>query len=244
MLPRPRDGNQPGGQQEKLLHHSKQHGLQASLDSHRPSDQNPIHLQSPYPPPSYAQSYDATTLSFPDAPTTELAPIQPHADHAATSNNHLPSLSTLSSLAASQPRSSTPSQPSEPSYSPPPVRSNNWPSLNHLTTYYTPSHVTNADAQNKMDVDAVSSGSNMSTASPDRSHTGARVSKVGVEDPDVLIAAEALGELRAGTFEPPTRLSPLSSYPYTCFPGINDLPFRFRLISPQPANAAASKPAA
>lgn len=56
----------------------------------------------------------------------------------------------------------------------------------------------------KMDVDT-SSNSGASAASPDRFADG-RASSVSLDDPDVRMAAEALGDLRAGQFAAHTPL--------------------------------------
>ncbi|KAI1078649.1 transcription factor Opi1-domain-containing protein [Whalleya microplaca] len=151
-----------------------------------------------YPPPSYAQTHDPAALRFPDTPKTELAPIKPtSAQLTDEKNHHSNSLPSLSSLTAS---SSTPlypsSQPPEPAYSPPaPPSVTHWPSLNPLTAYYTPSHAQNAESPMRMDVDS-SSNSGLSAASSDRFQDG-RASSVSLDDPDVRMAAEALGDLRA-----------------------------------------------
>lgn len=135
---------------------------------------------SSYPPPSYAQSHDSTALSFPDTPKTELPPIQSHNETVTGANNSLPSLSTIT---GPQPQlyghSRQQSRQSESSYSPPPPKPNQWPSMNPLTTFYTPSHA--ADSPQRMDVD--------------------RSSSVSLDDPDVRMAAEALGDLRAGMYK-------------------------------------------
>ena len=150
-----------------------------------------------YPPPSYAQAHDPGGLRFPDPPKTELAPIKslnaPSYDDS-KSNNHLPSLSTI---AASSNPLYTPPNPPEPAYSPPaPSPLSHWPSLNPLTAYYNPSHAQNAESPMRMDVDT-SSSSGVSAPSPDRFPDG-RASSVSLDDPDVRMAAEALGDLRAG----------------------------------------------
>jgi len=80
--------------------------------------------------------------------------------------------------------------------------------MNPLTTYYTSSHARNADTPQRMDIDVASSGSTMSTASPDRFPEG-RASSINLDDPDVLLAAEALGDLRAGMSSPPSQLHPI-----------------------------------
>jgi hypothetical protein len=129
----------------------------------------------PYPPPSYAQCHDSSLLSFPDTPKTELPPIQSHPDAGAGANNSLPSLSSVTG--PQQPLYGH-SRPIESSYSPPPPKEHQWPSMNPLTTFYTPSHAQAANSPQRMDMD--------------------RSSSVSLDDPDVRMAAEALGDLRAG----------------------------------------------
>ncbi|KAI1133952.1 transcription factor Opi1-domain-containing protein [Hypoxylon sp. FL0543] len=158
-----------------------------------------------YPPPSYAQAHDPAALRFPDPPKAELAPIKSvnapnHDDKNSSSGTHLPSLSALT--ASSSPLY-TPPHPPEPAYSPPaPPPLAHWPSLNPLTAYYNPSHVQNAESPMRMDVDA-SSSSGLSAPSPDRFQDG-RASSVSLDDPDVRMAAEALGDLRADFVSSPS----------------------------------------
>lgn len=77
-----------------------------------------------------------------------------------------------------------------------------WP-LHTLPTYH--AQVSQpyqaSDSPARMDLDT-SSNSVASAASPDRFLDG-RASSVSLDDPDVRLAAEALGDLRAGRF--PTR---------------------------------------
>ena len=151
--------------------------------------------QSPPPPPAYAQSHEPTSLPFREAPTAELAPIQPHGETglAAGQNTHLPSISSVTGSHSqlysprSQPKESTPPTPSH------------WPSMNPLTAYYTPSHAQSADSPLRMDVDTANGGSSgtLSVGSPDRYYDG-RANSVSLDDPDVRMAAEALGDLKAG----------------------------------------------
>lgn len=179
------------------------------------------------PPPSYAQAQSqqprgahdpSSRLDFPAVPTTELLPpIQPASAHGDNGEHHHHALPSLSSLTggAHQPlppqrfgAPPPPPQPIEPSQqpqqqpqrrtppAPPPPAGGHWPSLNPFTTYYTPSHAQAADSPARMDVD-VSSNSAVSAASPDRFYDG-RASSVSLDDPDVRMAAEALGDLRAG----------------------------------------------
>ncbi|KAB5531358.1 transcription factor Opi1-domain-containing protein [Coniochaeta sp. 2T2.1] len=137
------------------------------------------------PPPAYTQS-------FPDTPNTELPPIQPQSDAAASANHTLPSLSSVTGPQIyGSPRTA------ESSYSPEPLGATSWPSMNPLTTFYAPSHV--QDSPQRMDVDVGSNG---------------RASSVSLDDPDVRMAAEALGDLRADfVSSPPKRNTPLPSTP-------------------------------
>lgn len=146
---------------------------------HRPLEPTPTDVTvqrfnlTSYPPPSYTQCNDSPTLPFPDIRKTELPPIQSHPE-ASVANNSLPS---LSSVTGPQPPLFGHSRTlSSASYSPPPAKEQQWPSMNPLTTFYTPSHA--ADSPQRMDVD--------------------RSSSVSLDDPDVRMAAEALGDLRAG----------------------------------------------
>ena len=133
------------------------------------------------PPPAYSQLHDPASLSFPDAPDTELPPIQSQSDVAAGANHDLPS---LSSVTGPQPQLYGSPQTTEPSYSPEPLKPpTQWPSMNPLTTFYAPSHAQATDSPQRMDVDVGSTG---------------RASSVSLDDPDVRMAAEALGDLRAG----------------------------------------------
>ena len=160
------------------------------------------HKLPSYPPPSYAQTNDLAAFRFSGHHKPELPPIQSlttqhdQGKNAASKNHTLPSFSTLT--ASSAPLYSSPHPPvPAPAYSPPdPKPVNHWPSLNPLTAYYTPSHAENGEPPMRMDVDT-SSNSGASAASPDRFPDG-RASSVSLDDPDVRMAAEALGDLRAG----------------------------------------------
>jgi hypothetical protein len=123
-------------------------------------------------------------LSFSDEPVTELAPIQPPQEKLAGAP--VQTLPPLSSVTGSQAHAtlSKPPEPSHPApYAAPPT--NHWPSLNPFTTYYTPSHL-----------DPVESSPSMGS---DRSGS-LRGASVSLDDPDVRIAAEALGQMRTGEF--------------------------------------------
>lgn len=156
-----------------------------------------------YPPPSYAfahpHTHEPASLAFPDVPSTELAPLQLSA-HNDSSVSSLPSLSTLTGTSSR--RYTASSATSDTSYSDAPepaARVQHWPSLNPFTAYYTPSHAQGAESPARMDLDAITGNGAVGTASPDRWQEG-RASSVSLDDPDVRMAAEALGDLRAGKF--------------------------------------------
>lgn len=154
-----------------------------------------------YSPPSYSfsqQNTDPSTLNFPNPPSTELAPLQFNAqtDHAI---NSLPSLALLTGAPTSSSRrfppsySTTTTADSRRSYSPP-TRPRAWPTGNPYSAYYAPGHG-QADSPMRMDMDTMSNGTR-GPLSPDT--MAGRASSVSLDDPDVRMAAEALGDLRAG----------------------------------------------
>jgi len=117
-------------------------------------------------------------LSFPSDSTTELAPIQPPRELSAGPS--VQTLPPLSSLTAAQIHVPLPKQP-EPSHPAPYTRpTNHWPSLNPFTTYYKPSYLEPAESPPSIVSDSGASRS------------------VSLDDPDVRIAAEALGQMRTG----------------------------------------------
>jgi hypothetical protein len=118
-------------------------------------------------------------LSFPTDSTTELPPIQPSRELSAGPSAH--TLPPLSSVTGAHGHAPLP-KPPDPAHSPPqqPGPTNHWPSLNPFTTYYKPSYL-----------DPVESPPSLS------SDMGASRS-VSLDDPDVRIAAEALGQMRTG----------------------------------------------
>lgn len=122
-------------------------------------------------------------LSFSNDPVTELAPIQPPQEKAAGSS--VPTLPPLSSVTGPQAHVSLPKPPEPARPAPYAQPTNHWPSLNPFTTYYTPSHL-----------DPVESSPSMGS---DRS-VSLRGASVSLDDPDVRIAAEALGQMRTGEF--------------------------------------------
>jgi hypothetical protein len=71
-----------------------------------------------------------------------------------------------------------------------------WPSMNPFTTYYTPSHLQSAQPLSPADVNSGNSDLG-SIASPDRGYES-RGPSVSLDDPEVRLAAEALGDLKAG----------------------------------------------
>ncbi|KAI1340725.1 transcription factor Opi1-domain-containing protein [Xylariaceae sp. FL0016] len=167
-----------------------------------------------YPPPSYTQARD----TFPDH-KTELPPLKLvgalRKDDSKKNVDSLPSLSSVTATSSAPLYQQQSQRPPEPSYPPPaPPQPTHWPSLNPLTAYYNPSHVQSADPPLRMDVDATSN-SGASAASPDRLQDG-RASSVSLDDPDVRMAAEALGDLRADfVSSPPNRHTPLPGSPHS-----------------------------
>jgi hypothetical protein len=128
----------------------------------------------PEHPPSYSQSHDPSTLNFPSVPTAEVQPIH----HERT----LPPLPTIRGepVAAAEPPQFV------------------WPSSNPLTAYYQPGP-SQLSPKTKSVVD---SPGGMDIDTPDsRGRRGGSV--LSIDDPDVRIAAEALGDLRAGMDIPP-----------------------------------------
>jgi hypothetical protein len=121
-------------------------------------------------PPSYTQSHDPRTLNLHSVPAMDLLPMH--------NERRLPPL---------------PSTPAESRVAPEPLaESHFWPSSNPLTAYYQPgpsrlSPKTKAsESPNTVDVDTPDS----------RGWRGSSV--LSIDDPDVRLAAEALGDLRAG----------------------------------------------
>lgn len=126
-------------------------------------------------PPSYA-SHDPQTISLPSVPTADPPPI-----HHERVLPPLPPMSTESKY-RQDPVAEVPLT---------------WPSSNPLTAYYQPgpSQLSpktttrrSTDSPNAMDLDL----------SDNRARRGGSV--LSIDDPDVRLAAEALGDLRAGMF--------------------------------------------
>ncbi|KAH6658308.1 transcription factor Opi1-domain-containing protein [Truncatella angustata] len=217
MLPRP-------------AHHTISAGLDQKHDPY-PNDQRqtpssdvasvfqsldrPFKLPMYSSPPSYAQTHGdrKPPIAFPDAPTTELPPLQLRNGYHGSDkkDNTLPS---LSSLTVSSPKSmyispppqtqvqSRPTIPPPPTYAPPPppkpaeqLQPTHWPSLNPYTAYYTPSHAEGKAEPLRMDTNSPSTSAISSASSETVDQE--RSSNVSLDDPDVRLAAEALGDLRA-----------------------------------------------
>jgi transcriptional repressor OPI1 len=177
----------------------------ASIQSPPQFHMQPNILGDPLPlRPSHERT---ASRSFPDAPTTELPPIQPQRDSISSASNH--TLPSLSSVTSGLKPSTEPGPPTH------------WPSLNPYTTFYTPSY-----AQPTETPPPRHSGAEMSAASPDR-FSERRSGSVSLDDPDVRMAAEALGDLRAGTS------CPTLGRALECLldVGVNAVR-RFRVISP------------
>lgn len=125
----------------------------------------------------------ALPLNEREPSNTELAPIQlPHEKPPGALGPTLPPLSSLTGTQTQRHGQLPP--PPEPSRPAPPVKAtNHWPSLNPFTTYYSPSYL-----------EPVESSPSMNSA---------RAASVSLDDPDVRIAAEALGQMRTGTLAKP-----------------------------------------
>ncbi len=153
---------------------SKHHGLE-----HTPSGAFPTTLNTASPlqlPPLAFSSFQSDSI-------TELAPIQrPHEKPAGSAG---PTLPPLSSVTGAQAHAALP-KPPDASHSAASTKpaATHWPSLNPFTTYYTPSYLDPAESSPSM--------------ASDRS-VGHRGGSVSLDDPDVRIAAEALGQMRTGT---------------------------------------------
>lgn len=133
----------------------------------------------PEKPPSYAQSHDPQTLHLPSVPNTEV----PDFRH----ERRLPPLPPLP-----LDKQYRQADVLEPRIAP------SWPSSNPLTAYYQPSPA-HASPMSKSSAIADSpSGMDIDVATPDsRGRRGGSV--LSIDDPDVRLAAEALGDLRAGS---------------------------------------------
>ncbi|PQE22806.1 clock controlled protein [Rutstroemia sp. NJR-2017a BBW] len=139
-------------------------------------------------PPSYAQSHDPESINLPSVPTADPPPI--HHERV------LPPPSAVSADPRYRQETAAEAQFS-------------WPSSNPLTAYYQPgpaqlspktTTTRSTDSPSGMDLDI----------SESRARRGGSV--VSIDDPDVRIAAEALGDLRADFIQsPPHHYAPNSS---------------------------------
>lgn len=148
--------------------------VEASALSARTFIMEENHMQQERPP-SYTQSHDPQTLNFPAVPTADPPPI--HHDR------------TLPPLPSALPERRF--RPEEHQVV--------WPSQNPLTAYYQPGPAQlSPKGRNSGGMD---SPTTMELDTPEsRSRRGGSV--LSIDDPDVRLAAEALGDLRAGkTFE-------------------------------------------
>ncbi|ERT00934.1 hypothetical protein HMPREF1624_02168 [Sporothrix schenckii ATCC 58251] len=161
-------------------------------------------------------SPDVKVLPFREL-NSELPPIQTAEakarEHGESRHRTLPSISSVTGSVTGSVTSAADSPAEAPSAAgaSTPTLTNHWPSLNPLTAYYTPGHIqSSAESPLRMDVDASSTSTGPAGATtPDR-YQDARAASVSLEDPDVRMAAEALGDLRADfVSSPPARSSPL-----------------------------------
>lgn len=142
-------------------------------------------------PPAYSKTTStnatAPAVIFPDVPSVELPLLQPLKPSRHESDIRLPPLSSLTGARCPRDDDLTLNPPQ-----------GQWPPLNVLPAYHAPTHPPPqaVDSPARMDIDT-SSNSVTSAASPDRLHD-ARSTTVDIDDPDVRLAAEALGDLRAG----------------------------------------------
>jgi hypothetical protein len=143
-------------------------------------------ISGPFPP-SYSQAHDSSV------PTSLPATL-----HTSSHNERdvmLPPLSTVTRGQGLRDVNGFQQKPSSAS---------GWPSLSPLGLPTT----AKIDSPSTMDLDTGSNSVNSAT-SPDRYGDG-RAPSVNLDDPDVRLAAEALGDLRAGMYHPDQRL------PLTC----------------------------
>lgn len=130
-----------------------------------------------FSPPAYS-NVSPNAIKFPDVPNTDLPTSLPPLARLADNDIKLPSLSSLTGEMALEPPKA-------------------WPPLHPMPLYQSPIAFGHTiDSPTRMDLDA-STNSVVSAASPDGL---ARAGSVSLDDPDVRLAAEALGDLRAGMF--------------------------------------------
>ncbi|KAF5021609.1 hypothetical protein F66182_6356 [Fusarium sp. NRRL 66182] len=136
-----------------------------------------------FSPPAYSNVVSSNAIKFPDVPIELPTSLPPLARLEADNDIKLPSLSSLTSEMAFEPPKA-------------------WPPL-HPMSYHASISMgpQTIDSPTRMDLDA-SSNSVVSAASPDQ-YVDARASSVSLDDPDVRLAAEALGDLRADFISSP-----------------------------------------
>ncbi|CVL13227.1 hypothetical protein LB506_002989 [Fusarium annulatum] len=145
-----------------------------------------------FSPPAYSNIASPNATKFPDVPTDIPTSLPPLARFEADSETKLPPLSSLTSEMALEPTKT-------------------WLPLHPMP--YPPVLAHSIDSPTRMDLDG-SSNSVVSAASPDV--LDARAGSVSLDDPDVRLAAEALGDLRADFISsPPHRNSSLPVSPPT-----------------------------
>ncbi len=124
-------------------------------------------------PPSYSQSREPHDIYLPSIPKTEVSPSQ--------NERTLPPISPLVVEQAQRPE---------------PTR---WPSSNPLSAYYQPSALDLSPTSR-----STAGVSSPSTMDADGANSDSRSRRAGsvlsMDDPDVRLAAEALGDLRAGEY--------------------------------------------
>jgi hypothetical protein len=206
MLPAERDGERRGKQVDSEPHLQQTLPWTSSPEFSVGRQKQSLSPLPTYPPPAYTHpALDPVSLSASNAPLPTLAPIQQRFAHHENSTNSLPSFAALTGSSLASHNSSL-----LPAASPsPPSRTEPWPSLNPLTAYYAPSNAAMFGSPSRMDSDAASMGTT-SVASPGGPRD-ARAASVNLDDPDVRLAAEALGDLRAGAHVNPF-ISSFGSY--------------------------------
>ena len=213
----------------------------APLPLHR---SNPSNFAPPPPPyrtsselHSSASSPNTLVPDVPDAAATELPGLSPRSslERPRSSAVVLPSLSSITGdiprpdammLNHNQPTAEMPSWPPLSAYPPhgqhpPPSSLHSSQSLHGLASFQHPHPpslplpaLQRLDSPATMDLDA-SSNSAASATSPDRQHA-VRSASLNLDDPDVRLAAEALGDLRAGKLRCPLAVSCLPTRDTGC----------------------------
>ncbi|KAG5800249.1 hypothetical protein H9Q69_000686 [Fusarium xylarioides] len=146
-----------------------------------------------FSPPAYSNVASPNAIKFPDVPSDIPTSLPPLARFDADNDTKLPPLSSLTSEMVMEPTKT-------------------WLPLHPMP--YPPVLAHSIDSPTRMDLDG-SSNSVVSAASPD-GLLDARAGSVSLDDPDVRLAAEALGDLRADFISsPPHRNSSLPVSPPT-----------------------------